>query len=208
MAMSLTMNLDLAPHDQSLVCKRKLPRSRHQSQKGKTSRAAPTASLNLSQAQETTKDLKTMRVHDVGRDQARILCPSLITPKYCKTMFFGCWLCSGTAQTQPQKSTISPQKSLASDVASQRHLMAHQMKNLSVFIKCSCCVKKGHFNEAASGGGCTPKMKNGTPRDELKKKMVVVVFGSSRICPREEARSPKPDDLLNHIGPWVFYQSP
>ena len=59
--------------------------------------------------------------------------------------------------------TIIFQKSFASDAASKRHLMAHQMKNLCVFFVFHCV--EGAFS-AASGG--TPKMQNGAPRDELK----------------------------------------
>ena len=63
----------------------------------------------------------------------------------------------------PNTTTIIFQKSFASDAASKRHLMAHQMKNLCVFSVFHCV--EGAFG-AASGG--TPKMKNGAPQNELK----------------------------------------
>ena len=71
------------------------------------------------------------------------------------------------------------QRSFASDVASKRHLMAHQMQNLCVFSVFHCV--EGAFG-AASGGA--PKMKNGAPQDELKngRGRRLDVFGSSLKC--------------------------
>ena len=67
-------------------------------------------------------------------------------------------------------------ESFASDATPNRHLMAHQMKNLRGFSGFHCV--EGAFG-ASSGG--TPEMKNGAPRDELK--MVVVVVGPSLNIP-------------------------
>ena len=66
--------------------------------------------------------------------------------------------------------TIILQQHFASDVASNRHLMAHQRNNLCVFSLFHCV--EGAFDVSSRG---TPKLKYGVPRDELK--VVVVVFG-------------------------------
>ena len=65
-------------------------------------------------------------------------------------------------------------KSFASDATPKWHLMAHQMKNSFWFLCVPLCIRAF----GVSSGG-TQKMKNGTPRDELK--MVVVVVGPSLI---------------------------
>ena len=55
-----------------------------------------------------------------------------------------------------------PQK-IASDVASKRHLMAHQMKHLCNFSVFHCA--EGALDATSRG---TPKVRNGVLRDELK----------------------------------------
>ena len=59
--------------------------------------------------------------------------------------------------------TIIFQKSFASDVASKRHLMAHQMLNLCVFLCVPLC-RRGIWRSIRG----YPQMKNVVPRDELK----------------------------------------
>ena len=57
----------------------------------------------------------------------------------------------------------SQKKKTASDATPKQHLMAHQMKDF-------CGFSVLHYVQGASGAssGGTPKLKNGTPQDELK----------------------------------------
>ena len=78
--------------------------------------------------------------------------------------------------------TIIFQKSFASDATPKRHLMAHQMKNLSGFSVFHCV--EGAIG-ASSGG--YPKNETGAPRDELKngrgRGWAVPYFSSLRQTP-------------------------
>ena len=87
--------------------------------------------------------------------------------------------------------TIIFLKSFASDVASKRHLMAHdahQMQNLSVFSVFHCV--EGAFGAASRS---TPEMKNGVPRDELENHIWVVPSQQKLTIPEKHECTTRKD---------------